>query len=401
MSVEPLRIAHFVMGRCNPESANGIDKTVYYLSKTQAEFGHQVLVCCLTDKSAIPIPGVDVRVYPPKRSAFFSRAGSLRALLDARSPLSVSASLISELIAWEPAVLHLHFVGAPQNLWIASHVRRRDIPYCVTIHGGLSPVAQRRNRWVKLVFKLLFERRYLQRAAFLHAISSQDVDGLRSYGVKNTTAVIPNGIDLSTVPTPDAEGLRSAFPRLASKRIFLFLGRLDPEQKGLDVLLRGFAEASPAGAVLVLAGPNWRGHRAGLERIAEEVGISSDVYFTGSVFGQKKSAFLADADVFVHPSRWEAGIPFSVLEAAAARKPCLFTPRADASGIMTRYRAGIQVQPDVSSIASGIRQFMTADAAAIREMGERARSMVETEFNWRPIAERIVDSYRTYAVRSR
>ena len=196
-------------------------------------------------------------------------------------------------------------------------------------------------------------------------------------------------------------GLRSAFPRLASKRIFLFLGRLDPEQKGLDVLLRGFAEASPAGAVLVLAGPNWRGHRAGLERIAEEVGISSEVYFTGSVFGQKKSAFLADADVFVHPSRWEAGVPFSVLEAAAARKPCLFTPRADASGILTRYRAGIQVQPDVSSIASGIRQFMTADAAAIREMGERARSMVETEFNWRPIAEQIVDSYRTYAVRSR
>ena len=36
---------------------------------------------------------------------------------------------------------------------------------------------------------------------------------------------------------------------------------------------------------------------------------------------------------------------------------------------------------------------------ALDAMGERARSMVEAEFNWRPIAQRIVNGYRTYALR--
>ena len=37
-----MRIVHFILGRCNPDSANGVDKTAYYLSKTQTSMGHQV-----------------------------------------------------------------------------------------------------------------------------------------------------------------------------------------------------------------------------------------------------------------------------------------------------------------------------------------------------------------------
>jgi glycosyltransferase involved in cell wall biosynthesis len=400
VNTDGLRIAHFVIGRCNPDSANGIDKTVYYLSKSQAELGHQVLVCSLTDKPPIPIPGAQVRAYPPNKIVPFVRARPVKSVLETRSPLSVPRDLISDLLEWEPAVLHLHFVQVPQNLLLASRARRRGIPYCVTIHGGLSPVAQRRNRWVKLVFKILFERRYLHRAAFLHAVSQHDVRGLEAYGVKHVTTVVPNGMDLSSIPGVDGVGgLRAQFAELARKRIFLFLGRLDAEQKGLDLLLRAFAQAQTDAAALVVAGPDWGGNRLRLERAAQELGISSAVYFTGSVFGPQKFAFLADADVFVHPSRWEAGVPFSVLEAAAMRKPCLFTPEADASGIMSRYGAGIAVQPDAASISAGIRQFMTTDTSALEAMGERARSMIEAEFNWRPIAQRIVNSYRTYAVR--
>ncbi len=257
----------------------------------------------------------------------------------------------------------------------------------------------------RLVFKLLFERRYLRRASFLHAVSQQDVEGLQAYGVKNVTVVVPNGIDLSGIPAMGSGagrgGLRAHFPELDGKRIFLFLGRLDAEQKGLDLLMQGFAQAHVDGAALVMVGPDWRGHRSSLERAAQELDISSAVYFTGPVFGQQKFDFLADADVFAHSSRWEAGVPFSVLEAAAMRKPCLFTSEADASGIMSRYHAGILVQPEASSIAAGIRQFMTMDTSALHAIGERARAMVEAEFNWKPIAQGIVDGYRTYALRAR
>lgn len=399
MAPDTLRIAHFVIGRCNPESANGIDKTVYFLSKSQAELGHQVLVCSLTEKPAIPIPGVEVRTYAPKRIVPFRLAGALKAALETRSPLSLPRALITNLLSWRPNVLHLHFVYIPQNLVLAATARRRGIPYCVTIHGGLASGAQRRNRWVKSAFKLLFERRYLQRAAFLHAISQQDVAGLRAYGVENHTTVVPNGIDLSSIPDiDDGIGLRAKFPQLAGRRIFLFLGRLDADQKGLDLLVRGFALARDESAALVLAGPDLRGHQATLEGIAQDLGVSSSVFFTGSVFGREKYACLSDADVFAHPSRWEAGVPFSVLEAAAMRKPCLFTPGADASGIMGSYDVGVQVLADASSVGAGVSHFMAMSDAELLALGDRARCMVETEFNWKPTAQKLVDAYRTYAL---
>jgi len=56
-----MRIAHVLLGRCNPDSANGVDKTVYYLAHHQASLGSQVAVFSLTVKEPIPIPGAEVR----------------------------------------------------------------------------------------------------------------------------------------------------------------------------------------------------------------------------------------------------------------------------------------------------------------------------------------------------
>ena len=56
----PLRIAHFILGRCNPDSANGVDQAVYHFARTQAALGHPVAVFSLTEKPALPIPGVTV-----------------------------------------------------------------------------------------------------------------------------------------------------------------------------------------------------------------------------------------------------------------------------------------------------------------------------------------------------
>lgn len=75
-----MRIVHFTLGRCNPDSANGVDKTVYYLSKTQAALGNAVTVFSLTVKSPIPIQGVAVKTYSPKGFPFIPPKPLLRNL---------------------------------------------------------------------------------------------------------------------------------------------------------------------------------------------------------------------------------------------------------------------------------------------------------------------------------
>ena len=396
-----MRIAHFCIGRCNPESANGVDKTVYYLSRAQAALGHDVAVFSLTDKPALPIPGVNVRAYAPMRAPAALAHGRLGELLITRSPLNLPRPLVAELLAWQPDILHLHFVHLPQNIALARQVERRGIPYCVTINGGLSRSALSRRRLQKRLFGALIEHRYLKRAAFLHAISAEDIDGLGAYGVAAERVVVaPNGIDLEDLPKPgDPHGLRDQFPALGDKQLLLFVGRLDPEQKGLDLAIRAFAAARPENVMLVLVGPDWRGGRARLEALTRDLGVSEQVLFTGPAFGQQKADLLHAAAAFVHLSRWEAGIPFSVLEAAAMGRPCLLTTAADPARQLAAAGGAIVVEVDEGEIAEGMRRLFSLSERERTSMGEAAQELVAQEFSWTPIAKRLVQEYQQHAVR--
>jgi len=374
-----MRIVHFLLGRCNPDSANGVDKTVYHLSKAQAMLGHDVAVFSITAKPAIPIERVMVKTYCPERL-----------------PIRLPKSLVKDLFEWKPDIVHLHSVYIPQNAILAKHLRSQKIPYVITPNGGLSPYVLKRRWYLKVPYKLLVERPYLNHAAFIHAANDQ-ID-IQNYGVKIPIVVAPNGIDLTSIPDDlNPNAIVNRFPNLKDKRIFLFLGRLDAFHKGLDLMLYGFEKSlKDTGAVLVLIGPDWRGYRRQLEKLAQSLGISSQVFFLGPMYGKEKWDLLASADVFVHTSRWE-GAPFSVLEALACGKPCLLTQAADPAGLVERHGAGVVVQPNVEDIARGFQEIARLDLSELQTMGSKGRTMVELEFNWEGIARTLVKAYLSYA----
>ena len=58
--------------------------------------------------------------------------------------------------------------------------RRAGIPYCVTVHGAI--VSARHCGAValkKTIFNLFFERRYLNEARFIHALSPHETEVIR------------------------------------------------------------------------------------------------------------------------------------------------------------------------------------------------------------------------------
>ena len=173
----------------------------------------------------------------------------------------------------------------------------------------------------------------------------------------------------------------------------MFIGRLDPRQKGLDLLIEAFAQAGLREAALVLVGPDCRGSQRALASLADRLGISSQLVFTGPAFGEDRANLFAAADVFVHPSRWE-GLSLAVLAAAAAGKPCLITRDADPLGALERAHAAIVVEPSVASIAEGLRRAATLTLGELQNMGTRARRVAETDFTWPPIARKLVEAYR-------
>jgi glycosyltransferase involved in cell wall biosynthesis len=105
---------------------------------------------------------------------------------------------------------------------------------------------------------------------------------------------------------------------VAEPPFVLFVGRLDPFMKGLDVLLeafKGVAERHPA-VRLVLAGRGAAHSIADLERRAREGGMAGRVELRPNIDEGEKRRLLSSCLLFCTPSRFE-GFGIAVLEANA------------------------------------------------------------------------------------
>ena len=302
-------------------------------------------------------------------------------------------SLTEDVLASRPDIVHFHSIHIPENVVLAACLRRAGIPYCVTVHGGLFRPALRRRWLKKIVFNACFERRYLNEAQFIHALSPQENDVVRRHGVRRPIVMIPNGLppDANTRAT-HLDALSAQHSWLRGRRVFMFLGRLDPWQKGLDLLLKAFARARLTNAALVIVGPDDRATHRRLAKLAERLGISAGVLFNGAAFGLERANLLAAADVFVHPSRWE-GMSLSVLAAAAAGKPCLITRAADPLGSLEAARAAIIVEPNIQSIVAGLNHANAATVEELQKIGARARTVAEGQFTWSAAAATLRRAY--------
>jgi glycosyltransferase involved in cell wall biosynthesis len=272
---------------------------------------------------------------------------------------------------------------------LAGCLIQAGVPYCVTFHGGLFRPALRRGRLKKAGLNFVAEREYLNAALFVHPLSPKEAEVIRRRGVRRSIIVIPNGLPPGAAVHPSDE----QWPWLRGRKVFMFIGRLDPWQKGLDLLMEAFAQAHLRDATLVLIGPDCRGSRRMLEGLAGRLGMSRQVVFSGPAFGDDRANLFAAGDVFVHPSRWE-GLSLSVLAAAAAGKPCLITREADPLGQLERAEVAIVVDPTVSSIAAGLRDAATLVEDERQIMGQRARRVAEAHFSWPSIAEKLADVTR-------
>ncbi len=372
-----MRIVHVVCGRPDPDSLNGVDRAVYHMTAAQAQLGLDVILLARHRTAPVPADGVEAHVIAPSRW-----------------PFGVPTALVRTLETRRPDVLHLHSPYSPEHVPVVRWARRHRVPYVMTPHGALSP-GEIRHRWMlKIPYKYAFERGILNGAAFVHALGAHE--GLERYGVRSPIVIVPNGITPPDPPAARAQPLRNRYPQLAGKKVFLFVGRLDPLQKGLDVLMAGVAQSGLADIALVIAGPDWRGYRRRLERALASQSLSVPVILTDALVGREKIEALVEADVFVHTSRWE-GMSQAVLEAAALRRPCLLSRAADPLGRLGESGAAVIVDPVPEAVARAVRRLHDMSTGDLIAMGARARKVVLGEFTWRRTAEELGEVYRRYA----
>jgi glycosyltransferase involved in cell wall biosynthesis len=163
------------------------------------------------------------------------------------------------------------------------------------------------------------------------------------------------------------------------------VARLEP-QKGVEIALRALhmcAHGPPDATLIVLGeGPE----RPRLEALARELGVR--LVLPGRV--PDVGAVLRQADVLVHPARWE-GFGLAVLEAMLCSLPVVATNVSSLPELVVDGETGFLVPPD------DVEAFATAVGRALgdrAELGRRGYERARSEFSVERMATRTAALYR-------
>jgi glycosyltransferase involved in cell wall biosynthesis len=281
----------------------------------------------------------------------------------------------------EIGLFHIHSVFTPRNNLVA----KLGKPYVLTPNGGWSPrVLSGRNRLAKSVWIQVMEKWMWSNASGIQAVSESEAVELRQLPSVAPVRYIPNGMNI-----PECSG----GPTHSGRDLWLFIGRLAIEQKGLDRMVRAYALCKDSGTALpplVIAGPDFRGGHAVLSDLIRSLGMEQWIQLPGPVVGLQKRELLARASLFLHTSVWE-GMPLAMLEAMANGIPCLATAGTNLKDVITQYGAGYPAGESVPEIAAAMAHARDGNT---RRAGLAARCMVRRNFSWPSVARELQEMYR-------
>lgn len=369
-----MNIVHVILGKANPNRMNGVNKVVNSLATYQTKMGHNVSVWGITKNPIHDYPKRAYRTLLFKETSKFFLPKGMRRAINRKS---------------SKTVFHFHGGFIPQFILIAQLMLLKGLNYVFTPHGSYNTIAMERSNWKKKLYILLFEKRLVKGAKSLHFIGESEIEGAKKLFKINHYELVPNGQNVEEVEVTDVSQKENNFP------IFGFCGRLDIKTKGLDLLLKGFAEyldGKGRKGELWLIGDG--AERSKLERLAQNLNISSQVRFFGSLYGKEKMNTMNQLDYFMLTSRNE-GLPGVVLEASVLGVPCIVSKATNMANYIDEHQAGIALTENTSvQIAKAMKEAMLWKCnGQINQLKENAKRMVSEQFNWNTIVEKLAVIY--------
>lgn len=212
---------------------------------------------------------------------------------------------------------------------------------------------------------------------------------MRKTGIRaHREIVIPNGADegrFTCLEPNQVMGIRAGLD-LDAEHILLTVGAVT-ERKGQEIMIRALPEVLRAypRTHYVLAGLPAR--QPQLERLAERLGVSSQVHFLGCVPNRRLLEIINAADVFVMTSRTTSegdceGFGIAIVEAALCGKPAVVSVDSGPAEAIVSGVTGLAVpEGDPSATAKAICQLLD-DPGKREQMGQAARERALREQTW-------------------
>lgn len=214
-----------------------------------------------------------------------------------------------------------------------------------------------------------------------------------TYGVTEGITVVPTGIDVSHYQQAEAGDVRQRHGWADDDVVLISLGRLAKE-KNWETLITAVSPViqNHPHVRLVILGEGEE--RAGLEALAQRLGVAERVNLIGTVPFDAVPHYLKAADLFCFASITETQ-GLVTLEALAAGLPVV---AVDATGTRDAVRDGVEglLTPNESEALAAALNKLLDDEALRHKMAEAAVQKAY-EFDLQKLAKRLVQVYQEAA----
>jgi glycosyltransferase involved in cell wall biosynthesis len=311
--------------------------------------------------------------------------------------LGYSSRMHAELLSSSSSgfdIIHQHSMWLGYSHATASAARTIGCPTVIAPEGCLDAYALRLAKLKKWIALQLYEKRNLNRARCVYALSDAEASSIRAFGLTNDIAILPNGVSADWLERGgDGARFKKTFTIDPDKRIVLYVGRLHPK-KGLELLIHAASGLRKllGSWVIVIVGEGNPAYRKALVDLVEENGLQDLVRFVGPLYGQEKRDAFDAASVFVLPS-YSEGAPMAVLEALAAAVPVITTYSSPWSELESN-GCGWWVEATQEGIKGALHAAVQNSQEGLQQMGRQGRELVREKYTWRKIAEQTALLYQ-------
>lgn len=373
-----------------PRKGGAIELHTYNLSNQLASLGCEVHYATGVTENAKFHPNV---VLHRIRSPHFSFQASFweRVIAYAIGGFLAFKTATKALSNYNFDVIHGHGCISSRLLLITN--RSLGIPFVFTVHNPtpytLIYGSHLKQKVRELAFNV-FDRSIYRKSRRIITVSRELLIELvtRWKVPKEKVFFIPNGVD-TEVFTPRTLSSYDIYEKHDLPEHFaLFVGRL-VEQKGVEYLIKA-VKGTSVHAVIVGDGPL----KSSLKALTHRLNLHRQIHFMGAVPFEELRSLYAHASLFVLPSIAE-GLPLAVLEAMASGLPIVATKVSGVTEAVVNGLNGFIVNVgDVNGLRDHILTLMN-DLTLCKRMGDKSREIAEKLFDWKIVARKVLEVYRS------
>jgi glycosyltransferase involved in cell wall biosynthesis len=268
----------------------------------------------------------------------------------------------------------------------ASTSAKFKVPLVVSPRGTLSEWALNHKKYKKRIAWILYQRKDLLSASAFHATSEEESANIKKLNFSQPVYIVPNGIEL--------HDFLPSRKRTDGKRRVLFLSRIH-FQKGLKELLAAWARINPDNWILQISGTDSDNFQTYLVGLAQTLGISDSIQFTGPLKEPEKWIALRQSDILVLPS-YSENFGMVVAEALAAEVPVITTkatPWQELEGDSSN-RAGWWISLGIDPLVAALKEAINLTDDERLKMGKRGRQIIKVKYTWSAVAEQMLIAYK-------